>query len=102
VKLERHHFICRFRWKGTDTWVVWYQDNRDGFVRHRNGRLLAASSERELAVEVAAMDLAIIPEEVADYDFDRLREWCRQPTAVLEQQSSERDTARRAFRPVLD
>jgi len=63
-----------------DAFVVWYEDERDGFVRCPNGRLLAAESIEDLKAAAVGMGLLLVPDDVVEYDFDRLREWCRRPT----------------------
>jgi hypothetical protein len=42
--MERLYFACRVRLNGSDTFVIWFQDERDGFVRHSDGHLVAAEA----------------------------------------------------------
>jgi hypothetical protein len=61
---------------GVDTFVLWYQEEREGFVRRPDGQLLAACSLEDLASAAAEMGLPLVHDEPARYDFDQLREWC--------------------------
>jgi hypothetical protein len=79
--VERLYFACCVRMNGSDAFVIWYQDEHDGFVRSPDGQLLVADSFRSLAAVAAGMGLPLVPDETAEYDFDRLRDWCRRPSA---------------------
>lgn len=74
--MERLYFPCKLRMNGTDTFVVWYQEERDGFVRRPDGRLLHARCLEGLASAAAEIGLTLVPDEPAPYDFDQLRGWC--------------------------
>jgi hypothetical protein len=77
--VERLYFPCRVRLNGADAFVVWYEDERDGFVRRPDGRLLVGKSAEALAVEAGDAGMVLEPEARTEYDFDRLRAWCRRP-----------------------
>ncbi len=79
--MERLYFPCRARLNGADNFVVWYEDERDGFLRLPIGSLLVASSREALTTRAKATGVRIEPETRVDYDFDGIREWCRQPIA---------------------
>jgi hypothetical protein len=79
--VERLYFCCRVRLNGADTFVVWYEDERDGFVHSSDGRLAAAASRDALATVIAKMGISLVPDDCIAYDFDRLKEWCLWPTA---------------------
>jgi hypothetical protein len=74
--VERLYFSCDLRMNGADTFVLSYQEERDGFVRRQDGQLLHARSLEGLASAAAEMGLSIVPDEPARYDFDQLRQWC--------------------------
>ncbi|WP_425618266.1 hypothetical protein NA78x_001969 [Anatilimnocola sp. NA78] len=74
--MERLYYPCVLRMNGADVFVVWYQEDRDGFVRQPDGHLLHARSLEGLASAATEMGLSLVPEEPARYDFDQLREWC--------------------------
>jgi hypothetical protein len=74
--VERLYFACRVRMNGSDAFVIWYQDDRDGFVRKHDERLLVADSVESLAEAAAEISVTLVPDETTDYDFDRLRAWC--------------------------
>jgi hypothetical protein len=61
---------------GADTFVLWYQDERDGFVRDPDGQLLAARSLEALASAASELGLSLVQDGPSLYDFDKLREWC--------------------------
>ena len=79
--MDRLHFACHVRLNGTKAYVVWYQDDRSGFVRQPDGRLLVAGSFASLVASAATQGISLTPGYVTDYDFDRLSEWCRQPNS---------------------
>jgi hypothetical protein len=79
--VERLYFACRVRMNGSDALVLWYQDERDGFVRRPDGQLLVAGSPGSLTSAAAEMGLSLGQEDTAAYDFDQLWEWCRRPSA---------------------
>jgi hypothetical protein len=74
--VEQLYFPCQVRMKGADTFLLWYQDERDGFVRHPSGQLLSARSLENLASIAAEIGLSLVPDEPVHYDFDQLQEWC--------------------------
>lgn len=80
--MERLYFPCDLRINGADTFVVWYQDERDGFVRRPDGKLIRARSLEGLIFVAAELGLSLVPDEPAKYDFDRLREWCLNATGA--------------------
>jgi len=77
----RLYFVCRLRFHGSDTFVIWYQDERDGFLRTPDGRLLCAPTHEDIAATAAARGIAFDPDKITDYDFDQLEQWCRTPRA---------------------
>jgi hypothetical protein len=80
--VQRVYFPCRVRLNGANAFVLWYEDDRDGFVRSPAGRLFVAESCEVLAARAAALGVSVEPEAGAEYDFDRIREWCRRPTVA--------------------
>ena len=76
---ERLHYPCRVRLNGTMVFVVWYSDQRDGFVRDVTGRLLAACTPEALTAAAKARGIPLVNDEPADYDFDRIGAWCAAP-----------------------
>ena len=79
--MERLYFACRVRLNGADVFVIWYQDERDGFIRRPEGRLLTAESREALAAKATELGLLLVPDDLVEYDLDRLRAWCRRPNA---------------------
>ncbi len=75
------YFICRVRLDGCDTCVVWYSDERDGFVYDPAGTLLSARTPGDVTASAEARAIALTLGEVIEYDFDRIREWCSSPRA---------------------
>jgi hypothetical protein len=81
VAVERLYFPCRVRLNGSDVFLLWYTDERDGFLRLPGGRLLLGSSIDGVAASAARVGVALASEAPASYDFDRLRAWCQRPSA---------------------
>lgn len=79
--MERLYFPCRVRLNGAEVFVIWYEDERDGFVRLPDGKLLVAGSWDALGVKARKVSVPLEPEARTDYDFDGLRVWCRTLTA---------------------
>ena len=79
--VKRLYFPCRIRLNGAFVFVLWYQDDRDGFVYSTGCRLLVADSVEALTDQAAVQGMPVEPEAPAEYDFDRIREWCRRPMA---------------------
>jgi hypothetical protein len=78
---ERIHYVCRLRLKGADAFVIWYQDDRDGFLRSADGQLVWADSLEDIQALAATLDISLAQDEVAGYDLDSLRDWCSHPSA---------------------
>jgi hypothetical protein len=78
--LARLYFPCRVRLNGADAFLLWYEDERDGFARTPDGRLLVGASLDALATSAAGLGVEW-GEAYTDYDFDRVRAWCRRPTS---------------------
>ena len=78
--MERLYFPCRVRLNGADIFLLWYEDERDGFVRTPGGGLVVEASLDSLAAEAAELGVELA-EARTEYDFDRVRSWCRGPTA---------------------
>jgi hypothetical protein len=74
--VERLYFPCDVRMNGENTFVLWYQDEPDGFVRRSDGQMLVARSLESLASVAREMGLPLVQDDPARYDFDELREWC--------------------------
>jgi hypothetical protein len=55
------------RLNGVDTFVIWYQDERNGFVHREDGQLLVAPSLDMLASEAYHQEFKLA-EELAEYD----------------------------------
>jgi hypothetical protein len=79
--MERQFYVCRLKVSREGVYVIWYQDTRDGFVRTSEGRLLCAGTLEDIRGRANELGICLVPEEVVDYNLDRLRAWCRQPTA---------------------
>jgi hypothetical protein len=80
--VERRHYTCRIQLDAADTFVVWYStDGHDGFVRLSNERLLVTASSADLQARAAHLGLSLEPENVTDYDFDFVQDWCDIPVA---------------------
>ena len=77
----RRGYPCRLRINQTELFVIWYSDERDGFVRDQGDRLLVTSTSAALAAAAEAHDVALVKDEAAEYDFDRIRAWCLAPSA---------------------
>ena len=77
----RLYFVSRLRFQGSDTFVIWYGNERDGFFRAPDGRLLCAPTHEDIAATAAASGIAFDLDKVTDYDFDQLEQWCRTPRA---------------------
>ncbi len=77
----RKYFVCLVRLDGTDAFVVWYSDKRDGFVYDAAGVLLSARTLEDVAAAASERGITLSPDEVAEYDFDRIAEWCSIPNA---------------------
>ena len=75
-QVDRLYFPCDLRINGVNTFVVWYEDDRDGFVRRPDGQLLHALSLEELTSAASEMGLSLVPHKPVRYDLDQLREWC--------------------------
>lgn len=73
---ERRYYLCRVRFRGDVVFVVWYSDDRDGFLRDGGGRLVVGRSPKTIATPTPLED------EPTDYDFDRLQAWCTVPSAA--------------------
>jgi hypothetical protein len=79
--LDRTYFACHVRLNDSDAFVIWYQDERDGFIRQPDERLVVAKSIEDLEEAAARIGSALAWEQPTEYDFDRLRDWCRHPSA---------------------
>src|SRR5262245_28344111 len=80
--VNRLHYVCRLRLGDSDSFIVWYQGDPDGFVRGPDGFLLQGNSVESLGLKAAGMGIPLVPDNITEYDFDRLRAWCRQPAAA--------------------
>lgn len=78
---ERLHYPLRLRFSGAFIYVVWYNDERDGFVRDDAGRIQAAMTLDALMCTVDLRDELWGSREPFDYDFDQIRGWCNAPTS---------------------
>ena len=78
----RLYYKCRLRLKATVMFVIWYTDDRDGFVRDEGGRLLVAQTAAALAEAAKAQEIDLVKNETAEYDFDRIRAWCLAPDSA--------------------
>jgi hypothetical protein len=76
----RLFYICRVRLDGDDKFVVWYQNERDGFVLDPGGGLMAAGSADAIATTALERGISLVSREATDYDFDRIIDWCRHPS----------------------
>jgi len=79
--MQRLYYACRVRLSGANALLVWFQNERDGFVRRSDGRLLVAESREDLERMVAEMGFSLVSDDVTEYDLDRILQWCRTPTA---------------------
>jgi hypothetical protein len=70
----RLYFVCRLRFHGSDTFVIWYGNKRDGFFRAPDGRLLCAPTHEDIAATAAASGIAFDPDKVTEYDFDQFEQ----------------------------
>ena len=78
---ERLHYPLRLRFNGAFIYVVWYNDERDGFVRDDAGRIQATMTLDALMCAVDLRDELWGSREPFDYDFDQIRGWCNAPTS---------------------
>jgi hypothetical protein len=78
---ERLHYPCRVQLNGSAVFVIWYSDERDGFVLD-GGRLLTACTADALTVAARARGIPLVNDAPADYDFDRIRAWCAAPVGA--------------------
>lgn len=76
---ERLCYTCRLRLDDAPLFVIWYSDERDGFVRDEEGRLRIAGTLEGLAALARGAGIALEDQGPADYDFDRIRAWCDHP-----------------------
>lgn len=75
----RRYYACRVRFDGAPAFLIGYADDRDGFVRDPDARLVAAPTADALAEAAAARGLALEPGAPDDHDLDALRAWCADP-----------------------
>ena len=80
--MGREHYACKVRLAGRDHFVVWYDDDRDGFLRRADGRLVVSPGLDHLATAAAGMSVALAPWAPTEYDFDRIQAWCRGSDAM--------------------
>lgn len=78
---DRLYYLCRVRIEGTTVFMLWFSDDRDGFVRDEADRLLTAATEEALMAVARSRDIAPVDCVPADYDLDRIRAWCSSPEA---------------------
>ncbi len=78
----RRGYPCRLRMNETVVFVIWYSDERDGFLRDEAGGLLAGSTSAALAAAAKAHEVDLVRNETAEYDFERIRAWCIAPEAA--------------------
>ena len=74
---NRLYYVCRVRLDGDDKFVIWLQNNRDGFVFAPDGRLIWARTPEGIAKAAHERDITLVAEEATSYDFDRISDWCR-------------------------
>lgn len=79
--MERLYFAFCMRMNGSNTFVIWYQAESDGFLRKPDNRLVAAFSIECLADAASRIGVTLAADQIIDYDFDRLRVWCQHPSA---------------------
>jgi hypothetical protein len=72
------YYACRVHLNGDTAYVAWFTADRDGFLRD-DGRLVIARTPEELVSAVQSRGIKLEPAEPADYDFDRIRQWCADP-----------------------
>jgi len=80
--MERSYYICSLRLDGFETFVIWYEDVHDGFVRDAQGRLLWEKARNAVFSVAAKLKLQPVSDEIAFYDFDEVASWCQLPTAA--------------------
>ncbi len=51
---QRSHYPCRLRLHGAFVFLIWYSDDRDGFVRDHAGRLVIAGTPDALLTVASA------------------------------------------------
>ena len=78
---ERLYFICKFQLNGKNRFVVWYTDKTDGLILNSQGFIETFATVDQAHEYAALKGIKIQPEEVENYDFDRITAWCRQPFA---------------------
>jgi hypothetical protein len=61
--------------------LLWYQNERDGFVCLPDGRVLVGVSLDVLTAEAAGLAITLEREEPTEYDFDRIQAWSQRPSA---------------------
>ncbi|WP_337174528.1 hypothetical protein [Paludisphaera sp.] len=61
--------------------MLWFSDDRDGFVRDEAGRLLTAATAETLTAVARSRDITPVDCDPAGYDLDRIRAWCSAPEA---------------------
>jgi hypothetical protein len=75
----RLHYCCSVRLNDIQAFVAWYSDEPDGFVRDLAGRLVTATTPEALTSVGRLLGIALVDQEPADYDFDRIGAWCADP-----------------------
>src|SRR5438132_8255519 len=78
---DRPYFVCRVRLDELDAFIIWYSDERDGFAENPDGSLLSAPTHEAIGATAAERDIALVPNEMQDYDFDQIKAWCAAPRA---------------------
>lgn len=78
---EAQYYTCCIRLNGVDAFVIWHENEPDEFLRSVDGRLLVATSATELQAVADKLGLKLSAEEPSVFNFDRVRNWCRRPTA---------------------
>jgi len=78
---DRTYYGCLVRLDGDDRFVIWFQDERDGFVCETDGRLVWARSTAEMATVALHLGNTLASENSTLYDFDHIRAWNQSPVA---------------------
>jgi len=76
------YYACKVRLNGDQLFVAWSAGVPDSFLRDAAGRLLVTRSPQALEAATRTLGITPVDEDPAEYDFDRIREWCAAPEAA--------------------
>lgn len=77
--MSREYFKLWYRLDGTDSFLIWYTDEKDGFVVDSRHKIPTFQNEKDLLNYAETLGLPIEIEETLVFDIDKIVEWLKEP-----------------------